>query len=144
MAKTLPVDDLVALLEEVADCDGVSPELRNRAANMYVAWQRRVRQHRARAGRPISAEQKALVVDAIAAGLSLRAACDLAGVHNSTIYREIRRDPEFGAAIEDARLVAASFAEERLEEIALDGPLDSIATVRAAEIVLRHRTARYR
>jgi hypothetical protein len=143
MSRSHVFADIEQVLSIAASGRPLSADERAKAAKLHVAL-RHLRGSRARAGRPIRPEQRSLVVEGISSGLSLSAACDFVGVHSSTIYREIRRDREFAEAVETARELACDVAEERLEEIALDGPLDSMATVRAAEAVLRRRSARYR
>lgn len=81
---------------------------------------------------------------AIAAGVPQHvAAVTVAGVSPSTPQWHARHDPEFKAALEEAWAIRSSKMEERLENIAMDGDPGSMATVRAAETVLKSRAGAF-
>ncbi len=76
---------------------------------------------------------------AVAAGLPVSAAAVLAGVSRRTLYYQRAHDPEFAEQWEDAREASLGQVESRMESIALQGEPGSMATVRAAEALVRIR-----
>lgn len=64
----------------------------------------------------------------------------------SVLYRARHADPEFDKAWTEALEAGCSPVERRLQAIALDGDPGSMATVRAAEVLLktRHRAHQQR
>lgn len=91
---------------------------------------------------PFSKDRKAAFVAAVAAGLNVHAACDVVGIATSTLYAQRNSDSEFARAWADALEASTAPIEERLANIAAIGAADSMATVRAAEVLLKHRDPR--
>lgn len=92
----------------------------------------------------MSAERRELFILGVRAGLSISRACKLAGIAERTVYRERGRNEAFAVEWAEALEGAIEPLEDRLEEIAYTGDMSSMATVRAAETLLRGRSARYR
>lgn len=92
---------------------------------------------------PFTRERREAFLDALACGLTVTAAADLVGIKRTHVYHVIRTDERFAQAFHEARDLSVDFLEERLSDIALTGDPSSMATVRAAETVMRGRSARY-
>ena len=92
--------------------------------------------------RAISNAQKAVFIAALASGLTILDAADVADCAVSTLYRTRHADSGFALAWDDAIEASCAPIEKRLEAIALTGAPDSMATVRAAEVTLKHRAGR--
>jgi hypothetical protein len=45
-----------------------------------------------------SKQWKRVVLEGVAQGLTVKKACEVAGIHNTLVYRELKNDPEFRAA----------------------------------------------
>lgn len=103
----------------------------------------RIERERALRRVPLTRESKHRFLEALSAGLAIDMAADVAGVASRTLYRERERDPAFAQEWQDALESSVSPIERRLESIALDGDPGSMATVRAAETLLRGRSRRY-
>lgn len=88
---------------------------------------------------PLTEERQEGFLLALAAGLSVSTAVALAGVSRRTLYEHRRRDEEFAEQWDDALELSLGQIEGRLETIAIQGEMGSIATVRAAEALLRAR-----
>lgn len=88
---------------------------------------------------PLTRQRRAAFLFALSSGLTVAAAAALAGVARRTLYDFRERDPEFGREWEDALEASLAPIEARLEEIALTGDKSCMATVRAAEALLRVR-----
>jgi len=91
---------------------------------------------------PLSNERKAVFIAALQSGLLILDAAEVAGVAVSTLYRTRNIEPEFARMWDDANEASLQPIEQRLESIALTGDPSSMATVRAAEVTLKHRAAR--
>lgn len=93
----------------------------------------------------LSRARRQIVLAGVAAGFSVSRAADLAGVTPSSVYQAKARDPEgFGAELEAAREIGVDEIEDRLRDIALRGPIDSMASVTAGRIVLEGNAQRYK
>lgn len=92
---------------------------------------------------PISAERRELFLAGLRAGISVSRSCRAAGIAERTAYRERGRNEAFARDWADALEAAVEPLEDRLEEIAYEGDMGSMATVRAAETLLRGRSRRY-
>jgi hypothetical protein len=88
---------------------------------------------------PLTEERQNAFLLALAAGLSVSAAAALAGVARRTLYDHRENDSEFALQWENALEASIGNIEARLETIALQGDMNSMATVRAAEALLRAR-----
>ncbi|MEY4761790.1 MAG: hypothetical protein RLZZ200_1646 [Pseudomonadota bacterium] len=97
----------------------------------------------AKRGVPASKERKALWCALLAAGVSVADTAALVGISRSTMYRQRYKDPAFAADWDAALEMSIDPIEQRLKDISLTGPVDSMATVRAAEILLKGRSSRY-
>ena len=92
---------------------------------------------------PISVERRELFLAGLRAGISVSKSCRAAGIAERTAYRERARNEVFAREWAEALEAAIEPLEERLEEIAYEGDMGSMATVRAAETLLRGRSRRY-
>jgi len=92
---------------------------------------------------PLSHEQAEALLDAIAEGMSISQACRALGIRPNEVLRHAAMDEEFALALHIARDLSAEPIEERLSDIALNGDPTSMATVRAAEILLKGKSDRY-
>ena len=99
---------------------------------------------RARKHVPLTKERREGFLEAIRCGVTTTRAADLVGVSRRAIYAALERDETFRRQYDDARDIAAEVIEARLEEIAMSGDRNSMATVRAAEVLLKGRSQRYR
>jgi hypothetical protein len=88
---------------------------------------------------PLTEERQDAFLLALAAGLTVSAAAALAGVARRTLYDLRDRDAEFSSRWDNALEASIGPLEARLETIALQGEMGSMATVRAAEALLRAR-----
>lgn len=128
------------MLEALAAPGGAPGGLaeRLRAAADRMEWDR------AHRGVALSAQRRDTALAALRAGLPVSAAARLAGVSERTLYRERDRDAEFERDWAVALEAGAEAIETRLESIALIGEPGAMATVRAAETLLRGKSPRYR
>lgn len=113
------------------------------AAGLRVAAERMAHDRRT-AHVPLSRERREQFLAALAAGYPISVAAQIAGVAERTIYRIRGRDEAFAREWELALEASVDPIESRLAGIALTGAADSMATVRAAETLLRGRSRRYR
>lgn len=81
---------------------------------------------------------------ALASGISVADAALVAGVARRTVYKHRQFDAAFAEAWECALEVSVEQLEDRLEEIVFKSPRYSLAAVKAAEVLLRGRSDRYR
>lgn len=85
-------------------------------------------------------DHKALFLLWLGTGLPIAVSAALTGVTADTMYRHRRQDKEFAEAWDDALEASLAPIEERMSEIAINGNPESMATVRAAELMLRRRS----
>jgi hypothetical protein len=147
-AERVPVTipDAVQLLERrlhrlaaeglLSDTETLGPAIKRAAAEMtHDEGTRAV---------PLSKQRRDGFLLALAAGLPVTAAAALAGVSRRTLYDYRRRDEEFAEQWDDALEASLGPIEARLERVAIEGDANSMATVRAAEALLRVRHRQYR
>jgi hypothetical protein len=108
-----------------------------RVALEQARWDR---EHR---DRPMNRAIERNFLDLFASGVPEFQICQLLGISRGTIYQRRRRDPEFGQRWDEARESRYTPIEDRLAEIAETGDMGSMATVRAAEVLLKGSIARY-
>lgn len=90
----------------------------------------------------IDTKARRVFLAALSAGLLVDDAAEVCGRSVAALYRLRNRDEAFRRDWDDAREASCAPIERRLEEIARHGAIDSMATVRAAEVSLRHRDPR--
>ncbi len=88
---------------------------------------------------PLTEESQDAFLLALASGLSVSAAAALAGVARRTHYNHRESDGDFALHWDNALEASIDCIEARLETIVLQGDMSSMATVRAAEALLRAR-----
>lgn len=91
-------------------------------------------------GYQVTREQRAAFLVCLAAGLGVGQAADVVGCSASTLHRMRRRDKAFAEEWNDALEVSLDPIDARLTSIALYGKAESMATVRAAELLRRGRS----
>ena len=116
-------------------------EARELQERMRVARERMLADGRRRA-HAIDRKSKAVFIAAIAAGLHVRDAAEICDRSVAALYRHRHLDSGFAQEWDDAMEASTAPIEERLESIALLGDPTSMATVRAAEVTLKHRAGR--
>lgn len=84
------------------------------------------------------------VIEYLAAGLSISQAAQRIGMTPTTIHRARRESPEFDDAVIAAIEIGTDPVVERFVAIAMHGNPESMATIRAGEVVLKGRNAAYR
>lgn len=114
-----------------------------RDERMRVARQRMERNERTRYN-PVTRQAKDIIISAIAAGIRVSDACELANVAERTVYTHRGQDAKFAAEWEMALEASCEPYEAALEEVAFDAPADSMARVKAIEALLNARNRRYR
>jgi hypothetical protein len=133
-----PVDMLVERITEMARSQVATESHEFLEKVIRVAAEQMATDQRARGVAASKARCDAFIL-AVASGLPVITAASLAGVPRRTLYDLRERDEEFARRWDDALEQSLSNVETRLEEIALTGPATSMATVRAAEALLRIR-----
>jgi hypothetical protein len=88
---------------------------------------------------PFSKKRREEFLAALGEGLTVASAAQYAGVSVRNVYIHRGLDARFAEQWEDALEASLGQIEERLMEIALYGEMNSMATVRAAEALLRRR-----
>ena len=84
------------------------------------------------------------VIEYLAAGLTISQAAQRIGMTPTTIHRARRESPEFDDAVIAAIEIGTDPVVERFVAIAMHGNPESMATIRAGEVVLKGRNAAYR
>lgn len=97
-----------------------------------------------RARIPFTRRRQEEFLVALATGLSIADAAAAAGVGRRTVYRHRLTDRTFAESWTVALDCSVDAIEERLRRIVMGGRPDSMATVRAAEVLLRGRSSRHR
>src|SRR5688500_5248678 len=118
--------------------DTASLEKRIRAASA------RMSQNLSTRGNPASKEAKIGFLLALGAGLSVQAAAAIVGVAEQTLRRERSRDDDFREQWEWAIEARSEPVEDRLQDIAMTGDAGSMATIKAAHIILQASNPRHR
>jgi hypothetical protein len=85
----------------------------------------------------VSQTQIEVFLELLALAKPVRASAQAVGINVRTFYELRRREPWFAEAWEDAREHAVGDIEEALRESAIKAPLDSMARVRAGEVLLK-------
>lgn len=93
---------------------------------------------------PLTKGAREQLLAGIAVGMRVSDACRMAGVAERTAYDYRARDPQFLADWEAALEASCEGIEASLEEVVFDAPADSMARVKAAEVLLQARNRRYR
>lgn len=134
-------DGAVALLERMAELAAAetSGDLKERLRVALI----RATSERARKHRPLTRGARREFLSFLASGMAVDMAAELAGVASATIYRARRDDEEFAQEWATALETSCGPLERRLEHVALTASVDSMAGVRAAETLLKGRSARY-
>lgn len=88
--------------------------------------------------------RRRLFIEYLAEGLSQSQAARQVGASNSYIWQLRKAQPEFDEACMAAIEIGTDPIVERFTAIALHGNPESMATVRAGEVVLKGRNAAYR
>lgn len=123
------IDSVIALRDDLDE----PTKKRIRAAAMRAARDRK------RAGTPLSRQDREDFLSLLASGISIDDAAEVVDRNISVLYNARKALPEFDRAWADALEVGCSPVERRLQSIALDGDAGSMATVRAAEVLLKTR-----
>lgn len=136
MAK-LAADDAFALLKLERD------EAEQRKEDRIRVALEQATQERAWATKPISKASKALFIQGLAAGVPITVISEKLEIGRIAFYRLRRADSEFAQAWDDALEIRAEPIIDRLADIAESGAADAMATVRAAEVLLRGTVKRF-
>jgi hypothetical protein len=114
--------------------DSLAARLRAAAGRLALAPSRK--------GLAITREAREAFLILVGAGVGIDLAAQIAGPTPSTFYNLRRRDPDFRRSWEEARELSLDAIHDRLYEIGMSGKPDSMATVRALEILERARDPR--
>ena len=117
-----------------AAVDALQARLRAAASRLALAPSRR--------GVAISREAREAFLILVGAGVGIDMAAQLAGPAPATFYALRKREPDFRRQWEEARELSLDAIHDRLYEIGMHGKPDSMATVRALEILERARDPR--
>ena len=98
---------------------------------------------RERRNRPISKAMKAQFLEFLALGLPVAMICNELGIARMTVYNHRNSDEAFAKAWHRALEVRSEPIVDRLHEIAEYGSADAMATVRAAEVLLKGTVRRF-
>jgi len=90
-------------------------------------------------GRNITREQRDAFLVMLSVGMGMKESAAAAGCSPTALHAMRRRDRAFAAAWDDALDISLDAIDRRLMTIALHGKAESMATVRAAEILKRGR-----
>lgn len=137
MARGIDPETALALREaDKAD------EVKRQAAKIRVALEQ-ARHDAEHARFPLTKAAKADFLRLVAAGMPVFDIAVLLKVSRGTFYNHRNVDPDFAQAWERALEMRYTPIEDRLADIAVSGAPEAMATVRAAEVLLKGSIRRY-
>jgi len=148
LVTTSNPDEIIALAKaEAAAADLLAEATRKRreaevAAEMHVALAIAAND-RAHAKMPLTKRARADFITLLSAGVPVQEICSRLQLASRTLYDARHADPEFNRLWEDAIERRYLPIEDRLASIARSGDPSSMATVRAAEVLLKGSIRRY-